>query len=89
MKERNLTYVTDFTARYGRVLNTPASYSGRPGLKLGTHTGYPDWGFSWFFLRPSVQIRDSTLKLVHDRFLHNHFQFIIIHLSPYHRCYLV
>jgi hypothetical protein len=29
--------------------------------------------------------RDSAFKLGHDRFLSNHFQFIIIHLSSYHR----
>jgi hypothetical protein len=36
--------------------------------------------------RPSIlaQCRDSTLKLGHDPFLPNHFQFIVIHLSSYH-----
>jgi len=43
----------------------------------------------WFSSVPPGEYRDSTLKLGHDRFLPNPFQFIIIHLSSYHRRYIV
>jgi hypothetical protein len=36
------------TERSGWVVETPASYSGRPELKSGSETGYPDWGFLCF-----------------------------------------
>jgi hypothetical protein len=52
-------------------------------------TAYPDWGFSWFSSVLPGKCRDSTLKLGHDHFLPNHFQFIIIQLSSYHRHYTV
>jgi hypothetical protein len=38
-------------------------------------------------LSPSIELRDSPLKLGHVRFLPNPFQFIIIHLSSYYRRY--
>jgi hypothetical protein len=37
--------------------------------------------FSWFSSVPPGECRDSILKLGHDRFLPNPFQFIIIHLQ--------
>jgi len=37
----------------------------------------------WFSSVPPGKFWDSTLKLGHDRFLPNPFQFII-HLSPFH-----
>jgi hypothetical protein len=36
------------TKHRGQVVNTPASFSGGPGLQLGPETGYPDWGFIGF-----------------------------------------
>jgi hypothetical protein len=49
---------------------------------LGSVTGYPAWGFSWFSsVRPGEYL-DSSLKRRHDLFLLHPFQFII-HLSPY------
>jgi hypothetical protein len=41
------------------------------------------------FLSPSRRMPDSTLKLGHDGFLPNPFQFIIIHLSSYHWRYIL
>jgi hypothetical protein len=38
------------TERRGQVVNTPASYSGGPGFKLGLKTGSHDWGFFEIFL---------------------------------------
>jgi hypothetical protein len=35
------------------------------------------------------ECRDSALKLGYDHFLPNSSQFIIFHLSPYHRSYIV
>jgi hypothetical protein len=61
----------------------PASCSEDPVLKSRPKSGYPDWGLSWFSLGLPGKWQDSTLKLGHDRFLLNSFQFII-HLSPYH-----
>jgi hypothetical protein len=81
---------------HGQVVNTPASYSGGPGLNLGTETGVPDCDSSWFSSVPPRDCRDSTLKLVHNihfeeysflvhnRFPPNHFQFII-HFSYHSR----
>jgi hypothetical protein len=46
---------------------------------LGSDTGYIDE----VYLSLSSECRDSTLKLGHDRFLPNTFQFIV-HLSPFY-----
>jgi hypothetical protein len=46
-------------------------------------SGNPDRGFLWLYSVPPGECRNSTLKLGLDRFLPNHFQFII-HLSPFH-----
>jgi hypothetical protein len=54
---------------------------------LGPETGYPDCFFFHGFSSPS-RCRDNTLKLGHDRFLPNPFQFII-QLSPYNSRYTV
>jgi hypothetical protein len=54
-----------------------------PGVNIGLETGYPNWGFSWFASFPPDECWDSTLKLGHDRFLPNPFQFTI-QLSPFH-----
>jgi hypothetical protein len=51
-----------------------------PGSNLGEETDYPD--SSWFSSVLPEECRDSALKLGHDRFLPNPFQFFI-HLSPY------
>jgi hypothetical protein len=48
-----------------------------PGSSLGSESGYPDGGFSWFSSVPPGEFKDSTLVLGHDRFLPNPFQFII------------
>jgi hypothetical protein len=48
----------------------------------------PDRCFFVVFLSPTRRIPDSTLKLGHDRFLPNPFQFII-HLSPFHSIWKV
>jgi hypothetical protein len=76
-------FSSDFADRHGRVVNIPASYSG--GLELKSRPGYR---LSWltFFVVFSVhvgELRDSSLKLVHDSFLPNSFQFIV-HLSLFH-----
>jgi hypothetical protein len=68
------------------VVNTPTSFSGAHGFPT---TGYPDLGFPWFISVLPGEFRDSTLKLGHDLFLPNPFQFIIIHLLPYHLRYIV
>jgi hypothetical protein len=59
--------------------------SGRLRVRFSASaTGSSDWGFSCFFSVPPSQCRDSNLKLGHDRFLPNPFQFISIHLSYIH-----
>jgi hypothetical protein len=40
-------------------------------------------------LSPSRRVPAQYLSLGHDRFLQNPFQFIIVHLSPYHSRYIV
>jgi hypothetical protein len=63
---------------------------GRSQVKLSALvTGYPDRGFLWFTSVHPGKYQVSTLKLNYNRFLQNPFQFIIIHLSPYHRRYTV
>jgi hypothetical protein len=74
-----------------RLLSNPARRSSLlrirevPGSNLG-----PGDRLSWlkifvFFSVPTGECRYSTLKLRNEPFLPNPFQFIIIHLSPYHR----
>jgi hypothetical protein len=65
--------------RRDRVVNTPTSHSGSPGLK-----SQPVDRLSWLeifvvFLSPPGNGWDSTLKLRHDRFLPHPLQFIIHH----------
>jgi hypothetical protein len=71
------------TERHGRVVNTPASYSGSPGFKSRSTERLSWLRFSWFFSIPPGECRNSTLKLDHARFLPNPFHFII-NLSPFH-----
>jgi hypothetical protein len=49
---------------------------------LGSETGYPDWGLSWYFSVSPGEFRNSTIQLGYDRFLPNLFQSLIL-LSPY------
>jgi hypothetical protein len=51
-----------------------------PGSTLGPEISYPE--FSWFYSVPLGRFWDNTLKLGHDRFLPDPFQFII-RLSPF------
>jgi hypothetical protein len=76
------------TERRGRVVSTPASYSNAPGSNIGQESGYPGWSSPWVSSVPPGECWDSTLRLCHDRFLPNHFQFII-HLSPFHSTLLL
>jgi hypothetical protein len=64
---------------------------GRPRVLLSAlTTGYPDdRGFLWFSLVSPGKCQHGTLKLGHDRFLPNPFQFVMIHLSSYHQRYTV
>jgi len=39
-----------------------SSIQGLPGLNLGHESNYPDWGFSWFPLRPSTQMQGQYLR---------------------------
>jgi hypothetical protein len=75
----NKLYRYIITERRGRVVNTPASYSGGPGFNIGPETGYPD-RFCVVSDRPSRQIPGQYLKLGQDRFRPQPFQFII-HLT--------
>jgi hypothetical protein len=61
----------------GRMVNTPASYSGGPGF------------FFWFSSVPPGEWWYSTLKPGDGRFLPYRFQIIIIHLSPDHLLFIV
>jgi hypothetical protein len=70
------------TERRGRVVNIPASYSRGPGFEHRPGDRLT-WCFSWFASFPPDECWDSTLKLGHDRFLPNPFQFTI-QLSPFH-----
>jgi hypothetical protein len=61
-----------------------------PGSNLGLGTGYSDRGFSWFLPVPPGKCWDSTtLKLGHDHFLPNRFQFTIHHPIIWHYIILV
>jgi hypothetical protein len=72
------------TACRGRVVNTPASYSGGPGFKISARRpAILAEVFRGFFSVPSGECIDSALKLGYNRFLPNPFQFII-HLSSFH-----
>jgi hypothetical protein len=54
--ENFVSYISDFTERRGREVNTPPSYSGGSGSDLGLRTGYPDRNFSCVFsVPPDVQ----------------------------------
>jgi hypothetical protein len=53
-----------------------------PGSNLGSETSYPDLNIFMVFLSPPDEYLDITLKLSHDYFLPNPFQFII-HLLLY------
>jgi hypothetical protein len=74
---------TTVIERRGRVVTTPALYSGGPGFEIWPPR--PDILIEGFrgFPQP-LQANDG-----HDCFLQNLFQFIIIHISPYHRRYIV
>jgi hypothetical protein len=70
----------------GRVLNTCVpcsggpgftSWSQRPAILIEVFQGFPQ------------SLQANALKLYHDRFLPNPFQFITIDLAPYHRRYVV
>jgi hypothetical protein len=79
------------TERRGRVVNTDASYpvSGSSRVRFSdTTNGYPDWGFSWFSSFRVGECRGSILKLGHDSFLSNPFQFNVIRVSFYHWRYV-
>jgi hypothetical protein len=57
-----------FIERPGRVVNTPASYSGGPGLKYRPRRLAIMTDVFVIFLSPSNRCLDSTLKLGHYRF---------------------
>jgi hypothetical protein len=63
------------TARYGRVVGNPASYSAGSGLNLGLATVYRDPRFFIIFLSRSRQIRGQYLEVDHDSFLPNPLQY--------------
>jgi hypothetical protein len=52
----------DETEHRGRVVSTPASYSGATRFIISQETGYPNRVFV-VFLSPYRRIRDSTLQL--------------------------
>jgi hypothetical protein len=67
----------------GRVVNTPASYSGGPGFKSPSRDRLSWLSFIVGFISPSRQMSAYYLKLIQDRFLPHPFQFII-YLLPFH-----
>jgi hypothetical protein len=67
----------------GRVVNTPATYSGRSGFKSRPKDRLSWQVFLWFSSVSPGKCQDCTLKLGHNRILLNPFHFII-HLSPFH-----
>jgi hypothetical protein len=71
------------TEHCGQVGNTPASYIGRPRFKSWSTDRLHWGGFLKLFSVPPGKCRDSALKLGHDCFLPNLFQFII-HSSHCH-----
>jgi hypothetical protein len=73
------------TEHRGQMVDTPASYSEGHTVQISAQaTRYPD-RFFVVFLSPFRRMPGySTLKLGHNHFLPNIFQFIIIRLSPYH-----
>jgi hypothetical protein len=75
------------TERRGPVVNTSASYSEGPRFKFQPERpAIPIEVYVGFSVHPG-ECLDSTLKLGHDRFLPNPFQFITIHFLPCHRHY--
>jgi hypothetical protein len=72
------------TDRRGRVVNTPAWYSGGPGFKSLPGDRLPRLRFFMFFSVPPGKLRKTALKLGHGRFIPHYFQ-SIIHLSSCHR----
>jgi hypothetical protein len=60
--KRHATWHIPIHSARGRVINTPASYSWRPGFKLGPEIGYSDRGLRWFSSNPPVKYRDSILN---------------------------
>jgi hypothetical protein len=44
-KPLNKKTITPLAERRGRMVNTPASYSGGSKFKCLQETSYPDWGF--------------------------------------------
>jgi hypothetical protein len=73
----------------GREVTAPASYLGGSGFKSQPRDRQSWLRFSRFFSVTPGECRDSTLKLGHDHFLPNPFQFIVIHMSPKHWRYIV
>jgi hypothetical protein len=73
--------------RHCRIVTTPASYSGSPSFDSRSQLPAVLFQVLLVLLSPSIELRDSPLKLGHVRFLPNTFQFIIIHLSSYYRRY--
>jgi hypothetical protein len=69
------------TERHGRVVKTPTSYSGSPGLKSQSGDRL-SWFFLWFSSVRAGKFCGSTSILGHNRLLPHRFQFII-HLSPF------
>jgi hypothetical protein len=77
---RNSSPLLFLTEHRGRVVSIPASYSGGPGFKSRPEDRLSWLTFAWFSSIRSGEYRGSTLKLGHDRFLPNHFRFIMIYL---------
>jgi hypothetical protein len=76
-------YQLSFTERRSLAVNTPASYLGDPRLKTRPGNRVSWLSFHDFPLSLQANGRYRTLKLSHDRFLLNPFQFIV-HLSLFH-----
>jgi hypothetical protein len=75
-------FLTQYTDRRSRVVNTPASYSGVPGFK-----SYPGYRLTWssfvvVFLSPWRQMPGKFLEFSHDRFPTQPFLFTV-HLLSY------
>jgi hypothetical protein len=70
--------VHTLTARRGKAVTLQLHIRELSGSNLRPDIGYSDKGVSWF-----SSVRDSGLKLGHDRFIPNNFQFII-RLLPFH-----